>query len=93
MSTLNRRQFLKFSGAGLAGLTLTGFSNPFFAPKRVFASSSSTAWKFGVMADTQWESPESIYGEPASCATTIIDALNDQFIQHGCKFVIQGGPV
>nr|WP_324292803.1 metallophosphoesterase [uncultured Desulfobacter sp.] len=78
-------------GAGLAGLTLTGFTNPFFAPRRVFANDFGTAWKFGVMADTQWEAPAWLYGEPASCATTIIDALNDQFIQHGCKFVVQVG--
>ena len=91
MKELSRRQFLKMGGTGLAGLTLAGFTNPFFAPKRVFANSSGTAWKFGVMADTQWESPASIYGEPASCATTIIDALNEQFIQHGCKFVVQVG--
>jgi hypothetical protein len=52
---------------------------------------STTAWKFGVLADTQWRTGSSSGGEPASCAVTIIDALNDQFIQHGCKFVIQVG--
>ena len=41
------------------------------------------------MADTQWDENDST--EPMSCATTIIDALNEQFIQHDCKFVIQVG--
>lgn len=94
MRAVNRRDFLKLSGASLAGLTLSGLNIPIFAPKRAFAKSSESAWKFGVMADTQWKT--GIYNgipviDPASCATTIIDALNGQFIQHGCKFVIQVG--
>ncbi|AOY60350.1 metallophosphoesterase family protein [Desulfococcus multivorans] len=94
MKSVNRREFLKIGGTGLAGLTLTGLNIPIFAPKRAFAKSSGSAWKFGVMADTQWKT--GIYNgipveDPASCATTIIDALNEQFIQHGCKFVIQVG--
>lgn len=94
MKLVNRRQFLKIGSAGLAGLTLSGMNIPVFAPKRAFAALSDSAWKFGVMADTQWKT--GIFNgipvvDPASCATTIIDALNDQFIQHGCKFVIQVG--
>lgn len=94
MKRISRRDFIKISGAGLAGLTLTGLNIPILAPRRAFAATSDTAWKFGVMADSQWKT--GIYQgvpveDPASCATTIIDALNDQFIQHGCKFVVQVG--
>ncbi|MBN1932265.1 MAG: metallophosphoesterase [Desulfobacterales bacterium] len=90
MKDLDRRNFLKISGASLASFALSGLNIPFFGPKRVFATTSDTAWKFSVMADTQWKTgPEVV--DPASCATTIINILNDQFIQHGCKFVIQVG--
>lgn len=90
MKSLDRRDFLKLSGAGLAGIALSGMSIPFFGPKRAFARGYGRAWKFGVMADTQWRTGTDVV-DPASCATTIIDTLNDQFIQHGCKFVIQVG--
>ncbi|MFH0729870.1 MAG: metallophosphoesterase [Pseudomonadota bacterium] len=90
MKAMNRRQFIKFGGASLAGLTLSGLNIPIFAPRRAFAMLSDTTWKFGVMADTQWQTKSGAV-DPASCATTIIDALNGQFIQHGCKFVIQVG--
>jgi len=90
MKRVSRRDFLRIGGAGLAGLTLSGLNIPIFAPKRAFACVSDTAWKFGVMADTQWKTGAGVV-DPASCATTIIDVLNDQFIQHGCKFVIQVG--
>jgi hypothetical protein len=43
------------------------------------------------MADTQWRTGSNAGGQPASCATAIIDALNSEFIQHQCKFVIQAG--
>jgi hypothetical protein len=79
---MNRRRFLKIGGAGLAGLAL--------APRRSFAAGPN-AWSFGVMADTQWRTGSSSGGEPASCAVTIIDALNQQFVNHGVKFVIQVG--
>ncbi len=77
-------------GAGLAGLTLSGLNVPIFAPKRAFARLSDKAWKFGVMSDTQWKTGAGVM-DPASCATTIIDTLNNQFIRHGCEFVIQVG--
>jgi hypothetical protein len=90
MNNMKRRDFLKFSGLGLAGLTLSGINFPVLKTQKAFAYSDA-AWKFGVMADTQWRIGANAGGEPASCATTIIDALNNQFIQHDCKFVIQVG--
>jgi hypothetical protein len=89
MSGMERRDFLKLGGIGLAGLAVGGFNLPLFTPRRAFAS--ETAWKFGVLADTQWRTGLNAGGEPASCAVTIIDALNQQFIQHDVKFVIQVG--
>jgi len=87
--SMKRRDFLKLGGAGLAGLAMGGLDFPLFSPKRAYAS--GTVWKFGVMADTQWRTGLNAGGEPASCAVSIINALNRQFIQHGVKFVIQVG--
>lgn len=90
MKTVNRRQFLKLGGAGLASIAFSPLNIPIFAPRRAFARTSNQVFKFGVMADTQWQTGTDAV-DPASCATTIIDILNDQFIRHGCKFVIQVG--
>ncbi|MBN1625168.1 MAG: metallophosphoesterase [Deltaproteobacteria bacterium] len=90
MKELSRRDLLKLGGVGLAGIALSGMKVPFFGPKRAYAKMSDGAWKFGVMADSQWRTGTDVV-DPASCATTIIDALNEQFIQHGCKFVVQVG--
>jgi len=84
MKNMNRRDFLKYSGAGLAGLTMA-VHFPFVTPRRALAATG--AWKFGVMADTQWSSGT----EPATCAVSIINALNAQFINHGVTHVIQVG--
>lgn len=89
MKSIDRRDFLKLGGIGLAGLAVGGLNFPFFTPRRAFAS--DTAWKFGVMADTQWRTGLNAGGEPASCAVSIINALNEQFIRHGVRFVIQVG--
>jgi hypothetical protein len=57
------------------------------------ASSPSTApWSFGVMGDTQW----TVGSDPANAnrngvAESIIQQLNQQFINRGVKFVIQVG--
>jgi len=84
MKSMNRRDFLKYSGAGLAGLTMA-IHFPFLTPRRALAATG--AWTFGVMADTQWQSST----EPATCAVSIINALNAQFINHGVRYVIQVG--
>ncbi len=89
MKSIDRRDFLKLGGIGLAGLAVGGLNFPLFAPRRAYAS--GTAWKFGVMADTQWRTGLNAGGEPASCAVSIINALNRQFIQHDVRFVIQVG--
>lgn len=89
---LDRRELLKIGGAGIAGLAVSSLDLPFLSLKPALATAlSDDAWCFGVMADTQWRTGTSSGGEPASCAVTIIDALNQQFINYGCKFVIQVG--
>ena len=89
--TMDRRQFLKYTGAGLAGLGLSTLNVPFFRLGKASAALSSEAWCFGVMSDTQWKSDSESTGGENTCATGIIDALNQQFIDHNCKFVIQVG--
>ena len=88
MKQLNRRDFMKLSGQGLAGLALA-MHFPLLTPRRALASSGS--WKFGVMADTQWRAGLNAGGEPGSCAVSVINALNQQFIHHDVKFAIQVG--
>jgi hypothetical protein len=49
-------------------------------------------WKFGVMADTQWTVAADPAGEnPNGVAVSIIRQLNEEFIRHGVKFVLQVG--
>ncbi|OGU12330.1 MAG: metallophosphoesterase [Geobacteraceae bacterium GWC2_58_44] len=79
---------MKLSGQGVAALALA-MHFPLLTPRRALASSGS--WKFGVMADTQWRAGAYAGGEPGSCAVSVINALNKQFIHHDVKFAIQVG--
>lgn len=89
---MDRRRFLQISGASLAGLALSGLDLRWLPYQPALATAlSEDAWCFGVMADTQWRTGGNSGGEPASCAVTVIDALNQRFIQHQCAFVIQCG--
>ena len=55
-------------------------------------SASGEPWKFGVMSDTQWTAPDDpAKANPNGVAVSIINQLNQQFINHGVKFVIQVG--
>ena len=88
---MDRRGFLKSSSLGLAGLTLGGQSLPWMIKDAVAAAAQSgEVWKFGVMADTQW-SNRSDLDNPGTCAVGIINAINQQFIDAGVKFVVQVG--
>ena len=49
------------------------------------------AWSFGVMGDTQWTTSDPAGANPNSVSVSIINQLNEQFIRHGVKFVIQMG--
>ena len=56
------------------------------------AQPSATAWKFAVMADTQWIGTDD-GKNPNSVSVDIIQQLNKQFINQGVKFVVQAGDV
>lgn len=92
---MDRRAFLRSGSFGLGGLAMGGASLPWLIKDAVAASvASGQPWKFGVMADTQWTSGASAadpWNNPATCAVGIIKKLNQQFIEHGVKFVIQVG--
>lgn len=89
---LDRRELLKIGGTGMAGLAVSSLDLPFLSLKPALATAlSDDAWCFGVMADTQWKSSDNVEEQASTCAVRIIDALNEQFVQHGCKFVVQVG--
>lgn len=52
---------------------------------------TSDAWSFGVHGDTQWTLTENLEDNPEYVAAAMINALNDEFIANGVKFVIQTG--
>lgn len=53
-------------------------------------SALAASFSFGVMSDTQWKS--NLDGEnPGTAAVGIINQINQQFINHDVKFVIQVG--
>jgi len=100
-----RRTFLKGSVLGIGGVAATSLleacstsSNDSSvaatpaAPAAVNPATglSSNAWKFAVMADTQWLSTDDGYN-PNTSAIAIIQALQQRFIGHGVKFVVQVG--
>jgi hypothetical protein len=65
-------------------------------PVQQAAVPSKAAWKFAIMGDTQWVSSgtPSVGDDgknPNSCAVAIITQLNQQFIDHGVKFVVHAG--
>jgi hypothetical protein len=95
---VDRRDFLKYGSVGAAGIALGGSTGlGALAPATAFADTKArntkgtkTAWKFGVMADTQWQ--KNVDGlNPSTCAVGIINLLNARFVHHGVKFVVQVG--
>ncbi len=58
----------------------------FMAPALV----SAAPWSFGIMSDTQWPNDVSPFKNP-NTAVNVINHLNEQFIGHGVKFVVQVG--
>jgi hypothetical protein len=82
-------QFRASSRAVLAALAATAILVSQGAP-RADEPAAPAAWKFGVMADTQWRADTD--GEnPGTVAAGIVRQLNQQFIAHGVKFVVQVG--
>jgi hypothetical protein len=97
---MDRREFIKRTavGAGAVAVTMVtgcgGNSSTSSVPAVALAApvgpSSTTAWKFGVMADTQWLDSDD-GRNPNTSAIDIINQLNTQFIAQGVKFVVQVG--
>jgi hypothetical protein len=54
-------------------------------------SASAEPWKFGVMSDTQWANAADAADNPGTVAVGIINQLNNEFISHNVKFVLQVG--
>jgi hypothetical protein len=96
---MDRRDFLKYGAVGAAGLAIGGPEGlGALAPAEAFAEGNDRhsagkackPFKFGVMADTQWQ--KNVDGlNPGTCAVGVINLLNAQFVHHGVKFVIQVG--
>jgi hypothetical protein len=89
---VNRRQFLVSAalGAGAAALTRAISAS---APATRTSSpphASSSAWSFGVMADTQWIAADD-GSDPNGVAVDIISQINRQFIARKVDFVVQVG--
>jgi len=51
---------------------------------------AAAAWKFGVIADTQWTIADD-GKNPNTCAADIIKQINQQFINQGVEVVIAVG--
>lgn len=95
---MDRREFLKRSaiGAGTVAATvvLGGCGSSSSSSSSVSAGAAGVptaqAFKFGIMADTQWLAPDDGYN-PNTAAIAIINSLQQQFINKGVKFVVQVG--
>ena len=96
---MDRREFIKRTavGAGAVAATMVvggcGTSEPSVPPGPVAAAvgkTSKSAWKFAVMADTQWLSADDGMN-PNTSAIGLITQLNKQFIAQGVDFVVQVG--
>jgi hypothetical protein len=89
---VNRRQFMLTAalGAGALALPKPLSANELPSKTAISSHSSSSAWSFGVLADTQWITADD-GADPNSVAVEIINEINRQFIQQGVKFVVQVG--
>lgn len=97
----NRRQFIQRTAMGAGAVALTSVmaacgssssSSSTTASSLSADNVSGSAWKFGVMADTQWTAPPGDdKNSPNTSAVGVINQLQQQFIQAGVKFVVHVG--
>lgn len=98
---VERREFIKQAaigaGAMAVGMVAMGCSSSNdstpAAISKVGAASglpTAAAWKFGVMADTQWLALDDGLN-PNTCPVGLITQLNQAFVAQGVKFVVQVG--
>ena len=94
-----RRDFIKNSVFGMGGYAATaaiagcgGSSQPaaVVTPTSSTQIPSASAWKFGIMADSQWYQPDD-GKNPFSVAQDIRDQVMQQMINNGVKFVAHMG--
>jgi hypothetical protein len=90
--SVNRRQFIASAALGAGAVAFSKTVSASSVPSRPAISShaSSSAWSFGVLADTQWITGDDGF-DPNSVAVEIVNQINQQFIQKKVKFVIQVG--
>lgn len=91
---MTKQMFKNYQSVLLSMILLLSFTTLAFA-EGGGRYSSDDAWSFGVMADTQWTLSSSTNPDPNPnpnyvAADTAI-ALEEEFIDHGVKFVIQLG--
>jgi len=100
VQTVERREFLKrvAVGAGAVAVGMVGLgcsssdSTPAAATEVGVPAGvpTASAWSFGVMADTQWLAADDGQN-PNTSAIGLAAQLNQAFIAHGVKFVVQVG--
>lgn len=90
---LDRRQFLVRTAIGVGAVAVTTAIEGCGSGSSSAAQPiTSNAWKFGVMADTQWTTPPNDDGwDPNSSAVSIATQIQQQFINSGVAFVVHVG--
>jgi hypothetical protein len=86
----NRRQFLTGATVGAGALVMSASFKGLVSPVSA-SSTSSTAWSFGVMSDTQWTGEGDDGWDPGTSAVEIARQIQQQFIAAGVKFVVHVG--
>ena len=105
-SLLKRREFLKRAGLGTGAAAASALvsacgggggssdvappANPTTERNAPVGKKSANAWKFAVMADTQWVGTDDGQN-PNTCAVGLINQLQQEFVDHGVQFAIQVG--
>jgi hypothetical protein len=99
-SSFERREFIKRAAVGAGAVAVgmvalgcsssSGTAAPLAATGVPAGVPTSNAWKFGVMADTQWIAADDGLN-PNTSAVGLFTQIQEQFINHGVKFVIQVG--
>jgi calcineurin-like phosphoesterase family protein len=95
---MDRREFMKRTAVGVGAVAATmvvggcGNNDSAITTTKTIAAGlpSKAAWKFAVMNDTQW-TQEDDGKNPNSTSVDIINSLNQEFTNHGVKFVVQVG--
>lgn len=95
---IDRREFIKRTAVGAGAMAvgmMTGCggnssSSPAASTVASVGANSTTAWKFGVMSDSQWLAADD-GKNPNTSAIDIINQIQQQFIAQGVRFVVQVG--